>query len=142
MLYSVHVLTRLNFLITVTLSAGKMLVFIFILFPIQNGYSLKQYYQKSMIKYLWAESFIRIHFLFRLLKLHLQLPQILTQVENIFSLIKVTEGFNTKFYPSFGVWYRKIRVVGMKWWSLKSKEDHSFWSSSKRRTDFLSFRTV
>ena len=48
------------------------------LYPIQNVCFLKQYHQKSIVKYVWTENDIRIYFLFRLLKLNFKLTQILT----------------------------------------------------------------
>ena len=41
---------------------------------------LKQYHQKTMVKYVWIETLIIIHFLFHFLQLHLPLPQQITHV--------------------------------------------------------------
>ena len=41
------------------------------------------------------------------------------------------KGFATKLSSSFGVYYRNVFDVGMKWRALKSKDDCSFWLSVK-----------
>ena len=41
---------------------------------------MKQYHQKIMVKYVLTEKYIRMHFLFRLLELHLPLQRLLTLV--------------------------------------------------------------
>ena len=42
---------------------------------------MKRYHQKSMVKYVWTEKDIRIHFFFRLLKINLPLAQLITKVD-------------------------------------------------------------
>ena len=46
------------------------------------------------------------------------------------------KGFSKILYSLFGVTYRKIGGVGIKWWALKAKFDCSFWSSTKRCKGF------
>ena len=46
---------------------------------ISNDFFLKQYNKKIIIKYVLIEKFIRMHFLFCLLQLHLPLPRISIQ---------------------------------------------------------------
>ena len=60
--------------------------------------------------------------------------------EQIFSpLSSKRKGFATKLCSSFGVTYQKMRHVGMKRRALKSKQDYSFWSCTKRRKLFSTF---
>ena len=77
-LYSIRFWARVNLLLIFHLLVCNTLVFICSLYPIQNVCFLKQYHQKSIVKYVWTEKDIRIYFLFRLLKLNFKLTQILT----------------------------------------------------------------
>ena len=67
-------------MLTVNLLVLKIPNFIRSVSPMQKICFMKHYQQKIMVKYVWTEKGISIHFLFHLMKLHLQLPQLLKQV--------------------------------------------------------------
>ena len=55
--YCIHFWTKANFLITVHLLFWNILILIFIVFPMQNVYFLKQYHQKSWSSMFGKKSF-------------------------------------------------------------------------------------
>ena len=57
--------------------------------------------------------------------------------KNIYFLLSSNRKvFATKLRSLFGFSYRNFRGVGMKLWSLKAKDDCSFWSSTKGHKGF------
>ena len=89
-----------------------------------------------MVKYIWTAKDTRIHFLFNLLKLHLKLAQITTQVNKY---LIYTQSYRRVFHKVTVInwcFIPKIRDVGMKLRSLKDKGDSSFRPYSKFREGF------
>ena len=107
----------------------------------------KTLFSEFITNTLWSSNFgkkkvIQIRFLFLLLKIHLPLLQLLIQGGKCLLYHQIWGRFAKKLRSSFGVTYRKLCDVGLKWRALKAKQDCLFWSSEKLRKGYSKINNI